>query len=269
VSIPFAEVVKKAFAAQLPAYRFVRTTKGNGPILTFERPSLAAAPRLRANLELQKGLHGGNWFRVNFRSECVGQSKGGTEAGYSVYSPDHPTSLRDVSFEDRGTLEANLKMQMQAIEAEWSKRMAPLVESYSKLDRLFGTMIERYATWIRGEGSVHPPEAFRVPDTDGSGNGNVPAFLAFVRFLDREKLVVAPTERQFPPTIDGLFLDLWAFWIRHRPERRGEFTKSKLFISYFDCATCGKWGARGEPVPRADPHFGEYFEFRCSTCSKA
>ena len=67
----FAALVRRAMSEKLPSYRFIDTTGGSGPLVTFERArahahASAVAPRgLVESVVFQKGLHGGTWFRVN------------------------------------------------------------------------------------------------------------------------------------------------------------------------------------------------------------
>ena len=61
----FAAIVKKAMAEAAPAWRYVDTTGGSGPLVTFAKEPGKKTPRLLETVVFQKGLHGASWFRVN------------------------------------------------------------------------------------------------------------------------------------------------------------------------------------------------------------
>lgn len=52
--LSFAKVVRRVMSEQLPAYRFLATTGGSGPLVTFERPNRLAKKGLRETVMFDK-----------------------------------------------------------------------------------------------------------------------------------------------------------------------------------------------------------------------
>lgn len=64
----FAALVKKIVGETLPAYRFLDTSGGSGPLVRFQRPAVGVVE----HVVFQKGLHGADWFRVNLFASFTG-----------------------------------------------------------------------------------------------------------------------------------------------------------------------------------------------------
>lgn len=243
----FAERVRRHVAA-CPGYRFVSTGGGSGPLVTFARTPPAKMPRLHEQIVFQKGLHGADWFRVNFFPSFDGAGANG-EMEHALY--EGATLGPDAHWKTGDELDAALADACARLEGEASRFFATAEGRYAALDALFGDLVGHYARFLRADGAELAPADF--VDDDGN-RPKIRAFDAFVRFLTKSKLAFAD------PKLD-LETPLWRFWHGGRPMRQSDFRKD----DYYDCSKCGAFVSfkRGKLVARKIAGFGTHHAFVC------
>lgn len=245
----FADAVKRAMERDCPAYRYVSTGGGSGPLVTFARPAPARARHLREHVVFQKGLHGASWFRVNLFATIEGPGANGP----MEHTVLEGASLgRDVSFAADAELEAALAAACAGLEAGAAKIFARVEKAYAPLDRLFGGLVAHYTQFLKTDGAKLAPDDF--VETEGSNPPTIVAFDAFMRFLGKKKLLVGDK------AID-LVTPIWRFWHNGRPMRASDYRKG----DYYDCAKCGAFVSfkRGTLAPRRVAGFGTHHAFVC------
>lgn len=236
--------MRREVEAALPSYRFVETTGGSGPIVTFERPA-KKYPKLRERIALQKGLHGANWFRVNLCPSFVGPGAGGAEIEHILCSESLGA---DVRWKSDAELEAALTRTSASLERAAAKFFGRFEEAYDGYATLFGGLVRTYVSWLASEGNELAARDFILDD-----DGKLPAFDAWKRALAKKKL--------FERLPGDLETSLWRFWHGGRPMRREDYTKG----DYYDCSVCNDFisFARGRLVAREDPVAFEHWAFVC------
>lgn len=246
VKASFAAVVRRVMAQALPAYRFVETSGGSGPLVTFARPAGPARPRLVEHVMFQKGLHGADWFRVSFFASLEGRVATGTSAHTLL---DGAELGSDVRWKDDAALEAAVAAACAHVEAAAARYFAPFEKQYARFDALFGDLVAHYSAWLRAEGAQLPAAAFR-----DDGDGRLPAFEAFRAWLGRRKLT---------PRLPGdLETPLWRFWHSGRPMRESDYDPA----DYYDCTRCTAFvrRARARLVTSKLAGFGTHFALVCA-----
>lgn len=245
-SASFAARVRHHMATALPRYRFVETSGGSGPLVTFDRPAPAAMAHLRERVVFQKGLHGASWFRVNFFPVLEGPSA----SGRSEHTLSEGAKLgRDVSYAADADLEAALTATCAALEPEARKFFAPFEKRYAALETLFGDLVSHYARFLREAGAKLAARDF-VEDA----GGEIAAFRAFLRHLAKRKLWVRDARMDLETA-------LWRFWHAGRPMRETDYRKG----DYYECTRCASFVAfsRGRLVPKRIAGFGTHYAFVC------
>lgn len=244
----FAVAVREAMTTHNAKYRFVETTGGSGPLVSFERPHAAKAKvgRLREVVTFQKGLHGADWFRVNLFPTF--------EAGGATGTIDHTlwagqTLDKDVSWETSDQLATALNAAAKSLEAKAKKFFTPFERETSRLDALFGRLVEHYARWLKEEGSTLSMDRFKDDDA-----GKLPAFVAFTDWLEKKKLT-----QGLKGDVDGC---LWRFWHSGRPMREIDYDPN----DYYDCTECSAFvrRARATLKRRKVPGFGVHHALVCN-----
>ena len=181
----FAVAARAAMRA-LPAYRFVRTTGGSGPLVEFRAP--ARARRVTQTVVFQKGLYGGAWFRVNVYTS------------FDRHAIDHAT-MRDVRFSTDAELVAALARAVKRLDALATRRAARVAEQARTLAAMLDpAQVKR---WMAAEGHALAPGLF---DPDDLANG---AFARFRRWLRARGRYVVSGE-----------LALWQWWCDHHPRKK-------------------------------------------------
>ncbi len=246
----FADAVRRHMKGACPGYRFLSTSGGSGPLVTFERASPAKMRELKERVVFQKGLHGASWFRVSFFADIEGAgANGGVEHTVLEGAP----LGKDVSFESNSALEAALGEACARLEATAARVFAPVEKRFRDLDRLFGHLVAHYSRFLAAEGAKLSSDDF--VETEGSNPSTVVAFDAFVRSLVKQKLI-------FKDSKIDLATPLWRFWHDGRPMRASDYRKG----DYYDCATCRAFVSfsKGKLVPRKVSGFGVHHAFVCN-----
>ncbi len=235
---------------KLPSYRFIDTTGGSGPLVTFERAhahASAVAPHgLVESVVFQKGLHGGTWFRVNLFPSFEGAvAMGPTQ--HALWEGE--TLGPDFSWKNDKELEPAIIAACGRLEASAKKFFAPFEKQRVKYDALFGNLLAHYADWLKTVGKNLPPDAF----VDDESSGKLPAFEDFCGWLAKKKLTQG---------VKGdLQTSLWRFWHGARPMRESDYRHD----DYYDCTKCKAFVRRKRG--RLEKHklagFGDHFAFVC------
>jgi hypothetical protein len=242
----FAAVVRKAMAEALPAYRFLETAGGSGPLVSFERPNPAASRGLREQVVFQKGLHGADWFRVNLFPMFEGTAAVGTTE-HALWEGE--TLGPEVRWEDDAKLESAIAEACRTLEKKAAAFFAPFEKLAPKYGVLLGRLVEHYAAWLDAEGKNLPPQDFKDND-----EGKIAAYETFRRWLDRKKLTAG---------LKGdLDTCLWRFWNAARPMRTVDYDKG----DYYYCSQCPAFirPARGRLVKHKVTGFGDHFALVCT-----
>lgn len=237
----FAAVVRKVVGEALPAYRFVDTQGGSGPLVRFQRP----ADAIVEHVVFQKGLHGADWFRVNLVASFVGPGAlGPREHVLSEGGKLGP----DVRWESDAELEAALRSACALLEPKAKELFGAFEEAAPRYAKLFGDLPLHYAVWMKAQGASLPPEQFR-------GEEKVEAFDAFFAWLGRKKLV----DDDLP---GDLLTCLWRFWHEARPMRESDYDPE----DYYDCAQCSAFvrRARATLTQHALEGFGTHYALVCA-----
>ena len=245
----FAEHVRRHVAEACAGWRFVETSGGSGPLVTFERPAPKSAPHLRERVVFQKGLHGADWFRVNFFPSIEGAGASGP-LEHALF--EGATLGPDVRWATDAELDAALAAACARVEGAAEKEFAPAERHYAALDALFGDLVGHYTRFLAKEGAKLPPEAFF--DDEESNPPTIAAFDAFRAALAKAKLL--PVD----PKLD-LETPLWRFWHSGRPMRATDYRKD----DYYDCTKCGAFTSfkRGKLVASKLAGFGVHHAFVC------
>ena len=170
----------------LPAYRFVRTTGGSGPLVEFRAPD--RAKRIAQTIVFQKGLHGASWFRVNVYTT------------FDRNEIDH-AMMPDVRFATDAELEAGLARAASQLDTLATRRAARV----AKQARALAAMLDpaQVRAWMRASGDKLAPALF---DPDDFAEG---AFADFKRWLRGNGAFVAAGETA-----------LWQWWCDHHPRKK-------------------------------------------------
>lgn len=243
--VSFANVVRRLMSETLPEYRFVSTTGGSGPLVTFERPT-AASPNLREQVVFQKGLHGASWFRVNFFPMFEGPTALGTTE-HSIYEGE--TLGADVSWKDDAKLEPLLVSACAKLEGAAKKFFGPFEKKSAKYEALLGALVTHYAAWLDAVGKKLPPEQFQRRE------GTEPeAFVSFRAWLAKAKLT-----QGLSGNVDTC---LWRFWTGGRPMRESDYEKDR----YYDCSQCKAFvrRSRAHLVKHKVAGFGDHYALVCA-----
>lgn len=243
----FAAIVKKAMAEAAPAWRYVDTTGGSGPLVTFAKEPGKKTPRLLETVVFQKGLHGASWFRVNLFPSFEGPIAASTTE-HALFEGE--TLGPDLGFEDEDALHAAVSAECARLDKTAAKFFARFEKAYPKLDKLFGNLVGHYAAWLADPkgGAALAPEAFAMDDA-----GKCPAFDAFAKHLAKKKLT-------WKEKVLDLETPLWRFWNGGRPMRKADYQKG----DYYDCTVCKDFVAlsRGTLVKKKAAG-GEHWAFVC------
>ena len=219
----FAALVRRLMAERAPTYRFVATTGGSGPLLTFERPA-AKSPRMREQVVFQKGLHGADWFRVNLFPMFLGEVAAGATTEHALL--EGQTTGPDVRWKSPAELEKLLEESCTKLEAAASKFFGPFEAAYRGYEKLFGRLVSHYADWLRSPGAKLPADAAADDEFDSAG------FQSFKAYLENKKLLAGlPGEMETP---------LWRFWTGSRPMRESDYQKGR----HYDCSKCEAFTSR-------------------------
>jgi len=231
-----------------PSYRFVTTLGGSGPVLTFERTH-RGRPLLRELVAFQKGLHGSNWFRVNFVPVFVGAAAGGKTCEHTLW--EGATLGPDRRWKSAPELESNVRAACTRLEDAAAKFFKPYEAAYARYEKLYGDLVRHYTEWMERVGQTLPASDF-AEDVDAD-SPKVAAFASFAKFLQSKKL----TAKIVDPEVC-----LWRFWHESRPMRKDDYRRG----DDYDCARCGSFTslARGKLVRKRDPIFGPHYEYVCS-----
>jgi hypothetical protein len=231
--------------AHLPAWVFVGTTGGSGPLVTFERPVTVRSRRgrLSESVTFQKGLHGADWFRVTLSASYEGPAATGT-----MHHVRGTTTLgEDVSWTSGEELVVALDAQCKKLERRASTFFQPFEKSRARMDALYGDLLKHYGAWLRTEGSALPIEGFWMPEEEPN---RIPAYEAFERWVRRKRLTAGLRD-----------VDLWPFWHEGRPMREIDYEKD----DYYDCSKCSAFvrRARARLEKLRVPGFGTAYALVC------
>ncbi|MGC4064797.1 MAG: hypothetical protein QM784_09165 [Polyangiaceae bacterium] len=240
----FAGLVRRSAESVLPNYRFVGTSGGSGPVVTFHRPS--EHERLRELVVFQKGLRGSDWFRVNFIPMFVGAGTSGSTMEHELAegTPLGP----DVHWSTDAELASALAATCAGVEARAAQVFEAYERAYPAFEALFGDLVEHYSSWFSAKGHELPLDAFVENDA-----GAIIAFDVWKASLEGDGL--------FEGIASDLLTPLWRFWHNGRPMRREDYRRD----DYYDCSRCGAFTsfARGTLVKAEDTTFGEHYVFVC------
>jgi hypothetical protein len=246
--VSFADAVRKAMSAHAPQYRFTDTSGGSGPLVRFERPHKTKAKNglLVEVVMFQKGLHGADWFRVNFFPSFEAPAAIGTTS-HALW--EGATLGKDVSWKTTDELTDALDVACAALEKKAQTFFVPFEKETPKLDVLLGSLVSLYVDWLETVGSKLPMDQFK--DDDG---GKLPAYESFRKWLDAKKLT-----KGFKGDLDTC---LWRFWHGARPMREIDYDKS----DYYDCTKCGAFvrRARATLTKHKVPGFGVHYALVCN-----
>ncbi len=195
--LSFADAARRAMRAHNPRHRFLETTGGSGPLVSFESVAIKAKKgRLRELVMLQKGLHGADWFRVNLYPIFEGSAASGAME-HTLWAGR--TLGKNVSWKRDPELEASLDVACSSLEPSSKMFFTRFEKQLGKVDSLFGSLVTLYTQWLRAEGEAIPRGDFKDDDA-----GNLPAYESFRKSLLKKKLLTG-----VGGDIDTC---LWRFW---------------------------------------------------------
>lgn len=237
----FAALVKKIVGETLPAYRFLDTSGGSGPLVRFERPAAGVVE----HVVFQKGLHGADWFRVNLFASFVGP---GALGPHEHVLAEGDSLGPDVRWKGDAELEAALRNACAQLEGKAEAVFGPFEKAAPRYEKLFGELLGHYAAWMKAEGAALAPAQFQ-------GEEKVEAFDAFFAWLRRKKLV----DDALP---GDLTTCLWRFWHEARPMRESDYDPE----DYYDCTRCSAFvrRARASLVEHTLQGGGKHFALVCA-----
>ncbi len=235
----FASVVRATMSELHPAYRFLDTTGGSGPLVRFERPSKSVVE----HVVFQKGLHGASWFRVNLFPSFAGPGA----MGEREHTLNDGTSLGpDVYWKDSAELQAALRDACARLEAKAKTFFGPFEKNASRYTKLFGALPGHYTAWMKAVGDKLPSEQFR-------GETKIEAFDSFFQWLGAKKLTTG-----LPGDLET---SMWRFWHEARPMRESDYDKD----DYYYCTRCPAFvrRARAKLVKHPVKGFGTHYALVC------